>query len=274
MADQDEFFTPEEVDRQIERVSQFKEGERTDAEAAAFLRSFYRTNAAQEQESLDRMWNRIARALPPEQDSQERENLRTTRRDQYGTPGTMGRARPDRRRHARLVQRLGVLAATIILIALVGSMAIVFYAAHHPNGGTSGPHPTVIATTVPTKTPTTGPTTTPVPLQVVSVTMSVTPASIAGIACGTHLTVTYTATFHVTPGSAGGTVQFGYTINNGRSQSMASIHFQPGETVKTYTFTWSGSLPADHTSPEPGGVQVFSPNQLTSQLVGPSGMCS
>ena len=42
MTDQDEFFLPEEVDRQIERVSQFKEGDRIDAEAMAYLRSFTR----------------------------------------------------------------------------------------------------------------------------------------------------------------------------------------------------------------------------------------
>ncbi len=62
MAEQDEFFVPEEVDRQIERVSQFKEGDRRDAEALAYLRSFYQADAQQEQETLDRIWNRIAGA--------------------------------------------------------------------------------------------------------------------------------------------------------------------------------------------------------------------
>ena len=49
MSNQDEFFTPEEVDRQIDQVSQLKEGERADAEAMAYLRSFYAINAQQEQ---------------------------------------------------------------------------------------------------------------------------------------------------------------------------------------------------------------------------------
>ncbi len=110
--------------------------------------------------------------------------------------------------------------------------------------------------------------------KVTGVDMAVNPTSIAGKTCGTYVTVTYTATFHVAPGSAGGTVQFGYTVNNGRGESMASITFAPGETTKTYTFTWQGNLPADHTYPEPGGVMVSSPNQLTSALVGPAGMCS
>ena len=57
-------------------------------------------------------------------------------------------------------------------------------------------------------------------------------------------------------------------------QMAASITFSPGQTVRTYTFTWSGALPADHTYPGPGGVQVTSPNQLTSQLVAPTGTCS
>src|SRR5207247_3701710 len=107
-----------------------------------------------------------------------------------------------------------------------------------------------------------------------SVSMSVTPGSIADVSCGTNLTVTYTALFHVRGNSVGGTVQFEYTVNNGRGQTPASITFNPGETTKSYTFTWSGALPIDHTYPEPGGVQVTSPNQLTSPLVGPAGQCT
>src|SRR5713101_4619446 len=75
MAYQDEFFTPEEVDTQIERASQLKEGDRTDAEVIAYLRSFYRTDTRQQQEMLDRAWNRIAHAAPSEHFEQyEQEN--------------------------------------------------------------------------------------------------------------------------------------------------------------------------------------------------------
>ncbi len=169
---------------------------------------------------------------------------------------------PPYSRPPSLLRRLGNLAAVAVVLALVGTMALIFNAVRSPNGGSISPPPTST------------PASAPVALQVTSVTMAVTPASIAGIACGTTMTVTYTATFQVPPNSSGGTVQFSYTVNNGRGQSPASLPFSPGETTKTYSFTWSGALPADHTYPAPGGVQVTSPNQLTSPLVGPTGQCT
>jgi hypothetical protein len=111
-------------------------------------------------------------------------------------------------------------------------------------------------------------------LQVTAVTMAVTPTSLAGLACGTNVTETYTATIHVAPNGPGGTVQFNYTLNNGRGQSPASLTFAQGQTSTTYAFTWSGALPADHTAPGLGGIQVTSPNQLTSPLIGPTGQCA
>jgi len=110
--------------------------------------------------------------------------------------------------------------------------------------------------------------------QVTSVDMAVSPTTIAGKTCGTPLTVTYTATFHIAANSPGGVISFEYTVNNGRGSTSATVTVGPGETTKTYTFTWSGNLPADHTYPEPGGVIVHSPNQIQSQLIGPSGACS
>jgi len=266
MAEQDEFFLPEEVDRQIESMSQFKEGNRRDAEAMAYLRSFYQADAQQEQETLDRLWNRIAGTNLFEQDTQntqksEKEIPMQYSHIQYGSSDNSGNLRQARRRRSPLLQRLGLLAAAVFLVALVGSMALVFYAARH-NGGTASPHPTAPISTA------------RVPLKVTSVSMSVTPGSIAGLSCGTNVTVTYTAIFHVIPNSVGGTVQFNYTVNNGRGQTPASITFNPGETTKSYTFTWSGALPIDHTYPGSGGVQVTSPNQLTSQLVAPTGQCT
>lgn len=259
MTDRDEFFTPEEVDRQIERVSQFKEGERADAEVMAYLRSVYGMDTSQEREMLDRIWNRIAGAIPSEEHKHEHEKeIYMNQQTQYSN---MGRSRPPRRR-ASLMQRLGVLAAAVFLVALVGSLAIVFYAVRHNNGGSASGNPTST------------PITTHVPFKVTSVDMSVTPGSIAGIICGTNLTVTYMATFHAPSNSAGGVVQFSYTVNNGRSQSMASINFSPGETTKTYAFTSSGALSADHTYPGLGGVEVTSPNQLISSRVAPTGQCT
>ena len=261
MAEKDEFFLPEEVDRQIESVRQFKEGDRIDAEALAYLRSFYQADAQKEQATLDRIWNRIAGATLFEQDTQENEKDLTMQNPQIQY-SSIGSSRGSRPRRTLLMQRLGLLAAAVFLVALVGSMAIVFYAARHNNGGAASPNPT------------SAPSTARVPLKVTSVSMSVTPGSIAGVSCGTNLTVTYTALFHVRPNSVGGTVQFNYTVNNGRGQTPASITFNPGETTKSYTFTWSGALPIDHTYPGPGGVQVTSPNQLTSPLVAPAGQCT
>ena len=112
------------------------------------------------------------------------------------------------------------------------------------------------------------------PFQVASVSMTVSPTSVAGLHCGTPITVTYTALFHLAPNGRGGTIQFDYTVNNGRGSTPASVTAAPGQTTVSYSFTWSGALPADHTYPEPGGVSVRSPNAITSSLVGPSGMCS
>ena len=268
MTYQDEFFTPEEVDTQIERASQLKEGDRTDAEVIAYLRSFYRTDSRQQQEMLDRVWNRIAHATPSEQYEQDnkKEIYMQDRQTQNSSMGRLRPQGPQRPGRTSLVQRLGTLVAAVLLVALVGSMAIVFYAVRHTNGGPASPHPTPTLSSTPK--------TAPVPLKVISVGMSVMPRSIAGMTCGTNVTVTYTALFHVTPKSAGGTVQFSYTVNNGRGQTMASLNFGPGETTRTYTFRWSGALPADHTYPEPGGIEVTSPNQLISPLVAPTGRCS
>ncbi len=264
MAEKDEFFLPEEVDRQIENVSQFKEGDRIDAAALEYLRSFYQADAQQEQDTLDRIWNRIASATLFKQDTTQKNEKELTMQNpqiQYGARAK-GTSRGLHPRRTSLMQRLGILAAAVFLVALVGSMALVLYAARHNNGGSAPPNPPPANSTA------------RVPLKVTSVSMSVTPGSIAGLSCGTNLTVTYTALFHVRPNSVGGTVQFNYTVNNGRGQTPASITFNPGETTKSYTFTWSGALPIDHTYPGPGGVQVTSPNQLTSSLVAPTGQCT
>ena len=110
--------------------------------------------------------------------------------------------------------------------------------------------------------------------KVTSIAMAVSPTSIASMACSTAITVTYTATFHIAPNSPGGAIQFLYTVNNGRSSPGASINVGPGQTTATYSFTWSGNLPADHTYPGFGGVIASSPNTVNSPLVKPTGMCS
>ncbi|HEY1350883.1 MAG TPA: hypothetical protein VGF67_14780 [Ktedonobacteraceae bacterium] len=285
MSEQGDFFTPEEVETQIEQVSQLRAGQRADARAMAYLRSFYRLDARQEQEALGRIWKRIRDAAPssaarpavlPEQESEEDIPM------QKQPVLFSNQAPPAPGRTLR--QRLGMLAAVIVLLALVGSLALLFSTTRPQPGGPAagGPHPLASSvathTPVPPPTPTAGSaaTHTPVynaPFVVTSIAMTVTPGSVAGFSCGTSVTVKYTATIHVAAHSPGGTVTFGYTVNNGRSQNMASVHFAAGQTSKKYTFTWSGPLPLDHTYPEPGGISVTGPNALISPLLGPSGMC-
>lgn len=110
--------------------------------------------------------------------------------------------------------------------------------------------------------------------EVREVTMTVDPASISGMQCYTSLTVTYTATFLLPPDSPGGTIQFEYTVNNGRGSRNATIDVSAGQTSASYVFQWKGALPADHTYPAPGGVIVNSPNVITSPRLGPGGACS
>jgi hypothetical protein len=117
----------------------------------------------------------------------------------------------------------------------------------------------------------------PTPLaafKVTSIDMAASP-SIAGHACGTSFTENYTATFHIAPGSAGGTIVFQYTTNNGRSSSPnVSLPISTGGTTATYTFKWSGTLQTDHTAPGIGIVMVTAPNQLISPSAAPTGLCS
>ncbi len=148
----------------------------------------------------------------------------------------------------------------------------VFSLAGCVSSGSGGPTP---VPTVPptTPTPTPSPVATPVPFAVTSIDMAVNPPSIAGVACGTSVNVAYIATFHVPAHTAGGTVNFLYTVNNGRSTPSASITFGPGETQKTYTFNWSGVLSPDNVYPGLGGVIVTSPGSLRSPTIKPDGNC-
>jgi hypothetical protein len=116
-------------------------------------------------------------------------------------------------------------------------------------------------------------TTNALPFRVTNIDMSVTPSALSLWTCGSFIQVVYNATFHVDSGPSGGTIAFSYTINNGRSQTMEKLTILPGQRLSNFTFTWQGSLPGDHTYPEPGGVFVTSPNTLISQLVSPAGKC-
>jgi hypothetical protein len=261
VSEQGDLFTPEEVDTQIEQVSQALAGEQADAQALAYLRSFYSMDAHQEQEALVRIWNRIRDATPATSASSQQES------EEPAQPVLFSNQRPQTQRRT-MRQRLGILAAIVVVVALVGSLALLFSAIRvHPGSPTAGsPQPGASSTVLHTPTY-------HAPFLVTSIDIAVRPASIAGLSCGTVVTVRYTATIHIRASSPGGTITFGYTVNNGRSQHPASMHVAAGETRKTYTFTWSGPLPIDHTYPQPGGISVTSPNPLISPLLGPNGTC-
>jgi hypothetical protein len=114
----------------------------------------------------------------------------------------------------------------------------------------------------------------PTAFKVTSIDLSVSPASIAGMACGTTITVTYTATFHIAANSPGGTIQFMYTSNNGRGSSNASVTVPAAHTTATYAYSVTGKLPADHTFPGIGEVITTSPNSVMSPQIKPQGACS
>ena len=111
------------------------------------------------------------------------------------------------------------------------------------------------------------------PFSVTRIDMSVTPSTTSLWTCGSYIQVVYNAVFHVNSGPHGGTIVFSYTVNNGRSQTFEKLTILPGQYLSNFTFSWQGSLPSDHTYPEPGGVLVTSPNYIVSHLVMPAGRC-
>jgi hypothetical protein len=108
--------------------------------------------------------------------------------------------------------------------------------------------------------------------QVTSIDMAVSPKSLTGLPCGSPLTETYTATFHIAPNSPGGTILFSYTWDL-RAESRASIMVEAGQTTATYAYTWSGLLSEDHVLPGIGEVWTSSPNIVYSSQARPVGGC-
>ena len=127
MTDSDDFFTPEKVDQQIERVSQRSEGELSDTAALVYLRSFYGQNIGQEQEALHRIWNRIADATTSRYRNEKGKVI-----PMHDSRITYTQILP--RKSHTVMQRIGTLAAIVFLVVLVGGMALVFNAARHNNG--------------------------------------------------------------------------------------------------------------------------------------------
>jgi hypothetical protein len=171
--------------------------------------------------------------------------------------------------HKKTLKRL-LLCCTFVCL-------IIFSVVACDTGGGSGPSPTATAS----KTPSSTPPPTPTPLsptlsafKVTSIDMAVSPQTIAGSSCGSTITVSYIATFHIEPNSPGGTIKFLYTWNNGRASPSDSVTVNPGQTTVTYTFSWSGQLSADHILPGLGSVMTTEPNEITSPSAKPEGQCT
>lgn len=158
-----------------------------------------------------------------------------------------------------------------IIIVCFFVVGIVFFGSvidsHVANASTTSPSHSHLASA------TNGVTTNGSKFMVTSIDMSVTPRTLSLWTCGSSIQVVYNAVFHIVSGSKGGTLVFSYTVNNGRSQTTEKLTILPGQRLSNFTFTWQGSLPSDHTYPEPGGVWVTSPNTLLSQMVVPTGTC-
>jgi hypothetical protein len=190
---------------------------------------------------------------------------------------TLSRAGYDIRRglgEARMFRNHRPLRQVSGLILLFALLGLSLAACSVSGVGSANPTATASTTQTATTTPVPTATTATNPFNVVSVQMALNPASIAGLACGTALTVDYIATFTVASNSPGGTVQFIYTTTNGRGTTPASLTFAPNEVTKTYTFSWQGTLEPDNVAPGLGGVIVSSPDALNSSLVQPAGTCT
>jgi hypothetical protein len=113
------------------------------------------------------------------------------------------------------------------------------------------------------------------PFAVLGVDLTVNPSSITGISCGSLMTLTYTATFHVQAGTAGGTIQFLYTWNNGRASPSGSITVPPnGPSTATFTYTATGQVGGAYAFPGVAQVSVTSPDRVQSPQIVVTGTCS
>jgi hypothetical protein len=109
--------------------------------------------------------------------------------------------------------------------------------------------------------------------KVTSINMVVYPSAISEFACGTTVSVTWTAIIRIAANGPGGTIQLNYTWNEGRGSTNASVAVYPGATTAIFAFTHTDKVESDHSFPQYGSVQVTSPNLITAQGVTPSGTC-
>ncbi len=141
----DDFFTPEHVDEQIEGLSQLDgqltnyldKGQPQSGHAHAGdrlvydLRRFYTSNSEEDAHSLERAWDRISGAsMHAPSDLDGREQPLDILRFQQERLKPMNTHPSDSSRKNTFLQHLGMIAAVLFLTLLIGSMLAVFNNAH------------------------------------------------------------------------------------------------------------------------------------------------
>ena len=115
----------------------------------------------------------------------------------------------------------------------------------------------------------------PQAMTVSSVELTVNPSSITGMTCGSTMTFTYTATFHVQDAKSSGTIQFLYTWNNGRASPSGSVSVPPnGPNTVTFAYTATGRVGGAYAFPGVAQVNVTGPNTAQSNQVIVPGTCT
>ena len=252
----------EQIDQRLrQRARPSDRQEALDPQLLRDLQDVYQPRAQRFQSGLDRVWGRL-----------EQQGVASAHNDQPQTgpinrPGFQNTKLPPMQRIFRTGQRwsarVSTLVAVALLVVIVGGLTLGLILVHRGGGSPTGGPPGQIT-----------PSSTPAPFSVTSVDLTVTPNSIAGTACGGSVSFTYLATFHIPAGTAGGTIQFQYTVNGGRGSTSASVTVSPGQTTQTYTFTSAGTLSPDHTYPGIAEVLVTSPSTVHSPQVQPTGACT
>lgn len=260
----------EQIDQRLrERLRPSDQQEPLDPQLLRDLQAVYQSHAERFQSGLDRVWGRLG-----QHDTAPLSNTQQPRNGPIDRPTFRYERQHPMQRIFRTEQRwparVTTLVAVALLAVLVGGLILGLILVHGSGGSPTGSPQNQTTTTRPQASPTS----TSTPFTVTSVDLAVTPASIDGMACGSSVSFSYTATFHIPEGTAGGTVQFSYTVNNGRGSSNASVTVGPGQTTQTYTFTSSGTLSPDHTYPGIAEIMVNSPNAVNSPQVAPTGACA
>jgi len=135
----DDQFTPDNVDEQIHHLTQVQHDQFPTTPGTRLIRelhSLYQEDAR----IAERVWNRLETYAAPDERITENKHLVERRRSHPERKQLMSNTAFNSLTKGSLYQRLGMLAATLFLVLLVGSMAFVFNAARHNKITHQTPH--------------------------------------------------------------------------------------------------------------------------------------